>query len=245
MFGKNRNKKVGLCLMVVTASLVLAVLWAVLGVPGSALGAGKSGGKKGSGQGALHGCITLRDADGDRVLSDSIGNKYCDGEDSTILGLLEFFRFKNKLKKNGAGRRLFLDFTEFTGLDPKDLPAEQNIWILGVNGTLADWRAQGVGVNPVTVMRKGNLHFGKTGKDEANVSFGRFDVGDPLTVTRIGTAAPDDPDNYANPDDVWTIESFATDTAVLWRDLVDGTAVPCGSGSMPFLVTYDGREPSP
>jgi len=37
MFGKNRKKKVGLCVMVVTASLVLAGLWAVLATPETAL----------------------------------------------------------------------------------------------------------------------------------------------------------------------------------------------------------------
>jgi len=37
MFGKNRNKKVGICLMVVTACLVLAALWAVLAAPETAL----------------------------------------------------------------------------------------------------------------------------------------------------------------------------------------------------------------
>lgn len=40
MFGKNRNKKVGLCVMVVTACLVLTALWAVLATPETAL-AGK------------------------------------------------------------------------------------------------------------------------------------------------------------------------------------------------------------
>jgi hypothetical protein len=48
MFGKNRNKKVGLCVMVVTACLVLAALWAVLATPETALaekgGKGKGGG---------------------------------------------------------------------------------------------------------------------------------------------------------------------------------------------------------
>ncbi|UCC99279.1 MAG: hypothetical protein JSW66_05215 [Phycisphaerales bacterium] len=37
MCGKNRNKKVGLCLMAVTTCLVLAGLWAVLTTPGTAL----------------------------------------------------------------------------------------------------------------------------------------------------------------------------------------------------------------
>jgi hypothetical protein len=37
MFGKNRKKKVGICVMVVTASLVLAGIWAVLATPETAL----------------------------------------------------------------------------------------------------------------------------------------------------------------------------------------------------------------
>jgi hypothetical protein len=37
MFGKNRNKKVGLCVMVVTACLVMATFWAVLATPETAL----------------------------------------------------------------------------------------------------------------------------------------------------------------------------------------------------------------
>ena len=50
MFGKNKNKKVGLCVMVVTACLVLAGIWAVLATPETALAkkpdhAGGGGGK--------------------------------------------------------------------------------------------------------------------------------------------------------------------------------------------------------
>ncbi len=225
MFDKNRNKTVGLCLMVVTACLVLAALWGVLGVPGPALGAGKSGGKKGSGQGALHGCITLRDDDGDRVLSDDFG-PYCDGFDNTKGGLLEFFRFTMKVKKNGAGRRLFLNFADFTApdggtFDETLLPAEVNIWILGVNGTLADWRAQDLDTE---VLREGNLFFGKTGNEEASVSYGRWG-GDNLTVTRID-------------DDVWTIESFTSNTAVVGTNNLSSVF---GSGPMPFKVTYNGQ----
>ena len=47
MFDKNRNKTVGLCVMVVTASLILAGIWAVLATPETALaaqGKGKGGG---------------------------------------------------------------------------------------------------------------------------------------------------------------------------------------------------------
>ena len=44
MFGKNRNKKVGLCVVVVTAFLVLAILLAVLATPETALAKKPGGG---------------------------------------------------------------------------------------------------------------------------------------------------------------------------------------------------------
>ncbi len=44
MFGKNRKKTVGICVMVVTASLVLATLWAVLATPETALAKKPDGG---------------------------------------------------------------------------------------------------------------------------------------------------------------------------------------------------------
>ncbi len=44
MFGKNKNKKVGLCVMVVTSCFILAVLWAVLATPETALAKKPDGG---------------------------------------------------------------------------------------------------------------------------------------------------------------------------------------------------------
>ncbi len=66
MFGKNRNKKVGLCVMVVTASLVLAALWAVLATPETALAhhrPGHGGGKGGGGNKgeSVHYWLSLQD----------------------------------------------------------------------------------------------------------------------------------------------------------------------------------------
>jgi hypothetical protein len=43
MFGKNRKKTVGLCLMVVASCFILAGLWAVLATPETALAKGKPG----------------------------------------------------------------------------------------------------------------------------------------------------------------------------------------------------------
>ena len=43
MMWKNRNKKVGLCVMVVTGCFILAALWVVLATPETALAKGKPG----------------------------------------------------------------------------------------------------------------------------------------------------------------------------------------------------------
>ena len=258
MSNKNRNNKsITRTLMVGATCLALAGLVGILAFSGTALAKKPAG--KGGGQTALHGCITFRDAVDDRVRSDGrdldgdgFSDPYCDGFDNTTGGLGGFFRFITKVKNNGTGRPLFLDFTDFVpepGFDliADCLPANENISVLNLprtsgEGTLADWRDQGVGI-PISVKRRGKILFGRTGKDEAKVSFGFFGLGDLLTVTRIDI----DGDGVFEDviDDVWTIQSFALDTAVLWRDRdADGIPIVCGSGSMPFLVTYDGR-PAP
>lgn len=128
MFGKNRNKKVGICVMVVTASLVLAALWAVLATPETALAdppdnpPGQDKDKPGGGGDAccsLDFCITFRDdveGDGDAILSDGEG-EYCNG--GKIMagagGTAKHgcgFRFDmNRGQKFGQGRRGFLDLS--------------------------------------------------------------------------------------------------------------------------------------
>jgi hypothetical protein len=213
---KSRNKECQACLMTAAACIAVVALWAVLAVPGAAL-AKKPGGGGGTPE-VLHGNATFRDATGDTVQSDG-GGIYSDAVDGTVLGLQEFFRLSLKLKKNG-GRSLNLDFTG-QSIEPGFLPASQNIWILWVKGNLTDWRGQDIGM---PVLRQGNLLFGQTGKDEADVSYGRWG-GSYLTVTRTGA-------------DVWTIESLPTDEAVFYRHDV---AREFGSGPMPFRVTYSGQ----
>ncbi len=73
MFGKNRNKKVGICVMVVTSCFILAGLWAVLATPETALahkdpddpGHSHGGGGGGSGGGgekvSVHYWLSLQD----------------------------------------------------------------------------------------------------------------------------------------------------------------------------------------
>ena len=84
MFGKNKKKKVGLCLMVVTACLVLAGLWAVLATPETALAKkptdpGGGGGGKG---GAAPNCVIFDGGD-DSVRSDD-GTPYCHNKNENI-----------------------------------------------------------------------------------------------------------------------------------------------------------------
>lgn len=233
MLWRNRNKKVGLCAMVVMTSLVLVGIWAVLATPEAALAK-----KPGDGGGVLNGSATFRDAVDplDRVSSDG-GGPYYDSANGrkgdTILDLGDaFFRLqvKKNLRKN-EGRWFDLDFENLQVVDsegnpiPFDpeifKPENPYVWSLHVQGTLQDWRAQELNV---PVLRDGDIYFGNNGNDEAHINYGAGSSwdGDQLTVTRIG-------------DDVWTIESFDTDKAQLRRQ-----GESFGFTPMPFNIDYDG-----
>ncbi len=90
MFVKNRKKTVGLCVMVVTASLALAGLWAVLATPDTALAhktdedhshGGGGGGKVGGDvSGWIFTKVTFDDGVLNAVISDG-GEAYVDGVD--------------------------------------------------------------------------------------------------------------------------------------------------------------------
>mgnify|MGYP000459830716 CR=1 FL=1 len=153
--------------------------------------------------------------------------RWVDAVDSTELGLGGFFRLSIQLKKD-AGRRLDLTFPE--GISPEFFPTTQKIWILWLNGSLADWREQTLNV---PVLRMGNLLIGQTGKDEAGISFGKWgpdgegQKGDLLSVTRTG-------------ENQWTIESFATDSARFYRHTGKGWTW-YELKPMPFQVTYYGE----
>ena len=235
------RKRSRLSLTGVASCLVLAAAWGILALPGPTIANPPPHDHGGGGDDAIHGCITLRDffdtdlttppgpPFDDGVLSDGFG-AYCDGVDFTDGALLSFFRFTMKVKKN-RGRSLDLDFTDFinNGLDPSELPAEQNLWIIGIHDfSLEEWRAQTLNAG---IERPGKIRFGKGG-DLANVLYGLFGHGTSLTVTRIST----DPAGMDLGEDLWTIESFPGDTAVFAR----GQGPALGVGSMPFEVLYDG-----
>ncbi|MHC4679372.1 MAG: hypothetical protein ACYTEK_11810 [Planctomycetota bacterium] len=224
MFSKNRNKKVGLYVMVGTSCLVLAVL----ATPETALAKKPGGG--GGGPEALHGSATFRDAPGDRVRSDGEGPYTYTGSgkgDAILLGLGDFFRLSVKVDKKGVGRRFDLDFLDSEGsliVDPAFLPENPYAWKLYVGGTLEAFR--NVPIDDVGVTMVGRLRFGTKGADFAYVNYGAAPTwdGTKLTVKRIDT-------------DVWTIESKPGDQAHLFRE--NGEVF--GYASMPFLITYYGQ----
>ena len=230
MFGKNRNKKVGLCVMVVTSCLVLAVLWAVLATPEIALAHKNPDDPDHSHGGgepeALHGTATFRDDPSDRVCSDGEGPYTYTGSGkggAILLGLGDFFRLRVNVDKKVVGRRFVLDF-DGLDIDSAFLPASQDFWVLYVQGTLEAFR--NVPIDDVGVTRVGRLRFGTKGVDAAYVNYGAAPTwnGAPLTVKRIGT-------------DVWTIESKPGDEAHLFREKGE----EFGYASMPFLITYYGQ----
>ena len=234
MLWKNRNKKVGLCVMVAMASLVLVGIWAVLATPEAAL-AKKPGGDDETR--VLNGSATFRDDPDDRVRSDDGGSYYDSGtgkKGDTVLDLGDAFfrlRAKKNLKKD-FGRWFDLDFTNLEVVDSEGNPISFDtesfepenpyVWSLHVQGTLEEWRAQPEGV---AVLRDGDIYFDNNGNDEAHINYvsGSSWDGDQLTVIYEGN-------------DKWTIESFATDKAQLWRP-----GESFGFAPMPFKITYDGK----
>ena len=243
MFGKNKNKRVKICLMVVTTCLVLAVLWAVLATPETAL-AKKPDNPGGGEPEALHGTATFEDRDGDRVRSDDGGPYTYTGSGkggAILLGLGNFFRLSVNVDKKVVGRRFDMNFTAppLEVVDVNDdpitfdltafLPASEDFWVLYVQGTLQEWRDQPLyddNVQSTEVKRVGRLRFGTKGVDYAYVNYGAAPTWDgaPLTVKRIGT-------------DMWTIESKPGDAAHLFRE----KEVLFGYAPMPFLITYYGQ----
>jgi len=223
MSNKNRNKRIGIGLMVAAICTVLLGLWTVLAT--SELAEAKKPGGGGQPE-VLHGAAEFKeDSANYAVRSDGLG-LYVDGVDFTELGLEGFFRLRIHLKKD-AGRKLDLTFPG--GISPEFFPTTQNIWILWLEGSLTDWRAQAEGV---PVPRMGNLLIGQTGKDEAGISYGRWGPdgegkGNLLTVRRTGT-------------DEWTIESLAEDSARFYRQTGTGWEW-YELAPMPFKVIYDGE----
>ena len=110
--------------------------------------------------------------------------------------------------------------------DTNELPASEELWVLGIKGSLDEWQDQTLFDD---VLRNGKLRFGNgsdgKNKDELVILYGDFGYGSPLTVTRIG-------------DDVWTIEGDWAEVARQGKGNANFDVL--GSGAIPFKVTYDG-----
>lgn len=112
MLWKNRNKKVGLCVVIVTICFILAALWAVMATPETALAKKPGGGGGGEVGQDIPVCIVFDDAVGDDVKSD--GDFYCDGDSNKKVTAIVGRNFSivletNNSKKRTAGRTLWLD----------------------------------------------------------------------------------------------------------------------------------------
>jgi len=246
MLCKNRNKKVGLCVMVVTASLILAAIWVALAAPETALAAKPE---------VLRGTAAFDDTyDSARVKSDGDSYTYTGKGGDILLGLGNFFRLQVQLDHKGNGRsfdlNFFADFVDpplmqvYPDLDSEGnpvgtsselgsafLPASESLWTLVVNATLEQFRS----LDNEGDLLPGHIYFGVRGKDEARINFGTGGLAEnesKLTVTRK------DEDGDGTLDDVWTIESKATDFAMFYRPDLD---LICGYAPMPFKITYYGE----
>ncbi len=235
MFVKNRNKTVGLCVMVVTACLVLATLWAVLATPETALG-GKPGGKKQE----ISVSVTFRDGTDDRVKSDCAtgdcpytrerGNKVkafigLGGQlrlgtwDSTVRSILLNIPASACTLQGGFGHANLVTLGEDTDddgvLTPEGLEGDigHRLDLLAMDTGSDNSKKAGLRITfPVPDNKNG---------DHWRLIFGGGDAG-LVTVTRVS-------------DSEWTIEAGVDDLAALVRS--GQGQEPCDHVSMPFLIT--------
>lgn len=117
MFDKNRNKTVGICVMVVTACLILAGLWTVLATPETALANKPPHDHGGDDGGKTAVTVTFRDAGdagADRIRSDGEG-PYIDGVDRVTVEISSQGHFSFGVPKARGNkpviRRLDFDFS--------------------------------------------------------------------------------------------------------------------------------------
>lgn len=266
MFGKNRNKKLRLCVMVIMASLVLATIWAVLAVPGTALDKPDKKGPKEPKEPKHQNtpiCVVFHDPESDRIRSDG-GGIYCDGDGrgksktSTFLGRRdpggEFVLKTNNTR--GNGRSLILDFFDpsvFTGcIDRPPLSISVNPvkvrMLTGRGDAGPDLRTMGEGVNHAvwaSMVIEFYLSEEETPSGDEDVQQWQLWFGEKFewwSTTNSGC----EPCLQAGlgvwvtrtAEDTWTIEAFH-DTVACLESFVDWSTniQHRGNFSMPFKLT--------
>ncbi len=150
MFGKNKNKKVGLCLMVVTSCFILAGLWAVLATPETALAKKPTDpGGGGGGKDKVPTCVQFDD--GGSVMGDKVGEidnaPYCHNKKEKIT--VEFSNAlsfgghlhlqTNSTDKAANGREIFIDF----GTPVTLAPGTDNVMTINTTDELFDEDKEG------------------------------------------------------------------------------------------------------
>ena len=233
MFVK-KNKTVGFYLMVVTACLVLATLWAVLATPETAL-AKKPGGGGGGKKQEISVSVTFRDDVGDGVKSDDGGpytrerrNKVkafigMGGQlrlntwDSTVRSILLNIPASDCTLQGGFGHANLVTLGEDTDDNGVLTPEE----LEGDKGHRLDLLAMETGSSTNAGLR---ITFPVPDNKNGDAWYVRFGGGEEglVTVTR-------------ESDSVWTIEAGVGDLAALAR----WGQEPCAFVSMPFLITVE------
>jgi len=256
MFVK-KNKTVGLYLMVVTACLVLATLWAVLATPETAL-AKKPGGGGGGKKQEISVSVTFWDRDGDAVQSDEEGpyTRERGNKVKAFIGMGGQLRLQTW---DSTVRSILLNIPDIS--DPACPDGDfghANLVTLGEDddgldgdGILTEAQLDpGVGGDRLNLLEMGvesstraGLRIGFPVPDNKNGDAWRLifgEVGDedgnPQTNLVLVTAGADtDGDGKPNS---WTIEAGAgTDAAV--AALLPAGEAPCAHVSMPFSITVE------
>jgi hypothetical protein len=226
MFGKNRKKKVGICVMVVTACLVLAGLWAVLAAPETALG-GKPGGKKQE----ISVSVTFRDGENDRVYSDE-GGAYTRERGNKVKA---FIGMGGQLRLNtwdSTVRSILLNIPASNCPDAPD--PEGDGWSSGhpsLSTRDIDLLAMTVGSSTNAGLRITFPFPDDKNGDAWRLIFGDVDPENFVTVTRLSQ-------------DVWTIEAGVGDAAVAGlippsKPGGGGPTPACAFVKMPFKITVE------
>jgi hypothetical protein len=243
MFSKNRNKKVRLCLMVVTSCFILAALWAVLATPDTALAKpGKGGGGK---KQEIQVRVTFDDSKAG-VKSDGLGSytRERGNKVKAFIGLGGQLRLQTW---DSTVRSILLDIPDISDPDcPDGGFGHANLVTLGEDdnddGFLTEPQLDpGVGGDRLNLLEMGvgsstraGLRIGFPVPDNKNgdawyVLFGGGQAG-LVTVTR-------------ESDSMWTIEAIEdieagdSDLAALVRS--GQGQEPCNHVSMPFSITVE------
>ena len=249
MFGKNRKKKVGICVMVVTSCFILAALWAVLATPETALAAPKKPKPpKGGGDGAccsLNFCITFRENDaigGDELDEDN------DGETDPYFNGGKIVAIAGGTAKHGCGFRFDMN-------KGKQFDQEGRFGFLDLSACLNDdGKVVDIGFDPPFTSGLVELQFRFNKRNDADIlptedKDGVKGDGDPVGAGGLDFCSMEVGESGTVPMFISVVDEFGNSVSYL---IVFGAVFPpnegdVGSNSEPVTVTRlddleDGRR---